>query len=194
MSAASSPGTRREPEVRRVPVRVTFLRMDQRPTDPPPAWPEPVEVVNRPDCSVAEYRALYDGVGAKYCWWLRRVMPDAELERLLRAPVVRITVLKVEGKVAGFHELDRSNWPSINLSYFGLMDHALGRGLGRVFLRDAIETAFFFGCNAMTVNTCTADHPRALPNYLAAGFKLVRTVDEMWDVPTRLGLSLDRGS
>jgi hypothetical protein len=40
----------------------------------------------------------------------------------------------------------------------------------------------------VTVNTCTADHPRALPNYLAAGFQVIRTVREIWDVPNRLGL------
>ena len=176
-----------------MPVRVTFLRMDALPAGPAPPWPEPVEVAYRPDCTVAEYRALYDGVGAAYCWWLRRVMPDRELEMLLRAPAVRITELRVGGRVAGFHELDRTGWPAMNLSYFGLMAHALGRGLGRAFLRHAIDSAFGLGAKALTVNTCTADHPRALPNYLAAGFKPVRSVDEVWDVPTRLGLPNARG-
>jgi hypothetical protein len=42
----------------------------------------------------------------------------------------------------------------------------------------------------MTGNTCTADHPRAVPGYLAAGFVPVRRVREVWDVPTRLGLDI----
>jgi hypothetical protein len=42
----------------------------------------------------------------------------------------------------------------------------------------------------MTVNTCTADHPRALPNYLAAGFVEIRRVREVWDIPRRLGLRI----
>ena len=42
----------------------------------------------------------------------------------------------------------------------------------------------------MTVNTCTADHRRALPNYIAAGFEKLRTVREVWRVPTRLGLPI----
>jgi hypothetical protein len=42
----------------------------------------------------------------------------------------------------------------------------------------------------MTVNTCTADHPRALPTYLRAGFQKVRQVREVWDVPLRLGLRI----
>ena len=43
---------------------------------------------------------------------------------------------------------------------------------------------------AVTVNTCTADHPRALPGYVRAGFRPVRHVREVWDVPVRLGLKI----
>ena len=48
------------------------------------------------------------------------------------------------------------------------------------------------GARAITVNTCTADHPRALPGYLRAGFQPVRRLNEIWSVPTRLGLSIPR--
>ena len=75
-----------------------------------------------------------------------------------------------------------------NLSYFGLLPHAIGAGIGRALLRQAIEDGWARGTRALTVNTCTADHPRALPNYLAAGFAKLRTVREVWHVPQRLGL------
>ena len=42
----------------------------------------------------------------------------------------------------------------------------------------------------VTVNTCTADHPRALPNYIRAGFKPMRAVREIWEVPLHLGLRI----
>ncbi len=42
----------------------------------------------------------------------------------------------------------------------------------------------------MTVNTCTADHPRALPAYLRAGFRVLRTQHEEWNVPPHLGLEI----
>jgi len=45
----------------------------------------------------------------------------------------------------------------------------------------------------MTVNTCTADHPRALPAYLRAGFRMVRQVREVWDVPDGLGMRIPDG-
>ena len=42
----------------------------------------------------------------------------------------------------------------------------------------------------MTVNTCTADYPRALPTYLRAGFRTLRQVRELWNVPLRLGMRI----
>ena len=56
----------------------------------------------------------------------------------------------------------------------------------------AVDSVFFgaVGLRGMTVNTCSADHPRALPNYIAAGFKETRRVQEVWDIPRRLGLSV----
>jgi GNAT superfamily N-acetyltransferase len=78
----------------------------------------------------------------------------------------------------------------VNLSYFGLMPHAVGRGMGYAFLRHAVDTAWSMGPRVVTVNTCTADHPRALPTYIRAGFRPVRQAREEWNVPTRLGLEI----
>jgi hypothetical protein len=135
------------------------------------------------------YRYLYDTVGRDWVWWLRRTVPDEEIAALLARPEVTIDVLYMGGEPAGFFELERRGGEAgTNLSYFGLMPHALGRGLGRALLRRAIDTAWGEGARAMTVNTCTADHPRALPNYVAAGFRVLRTMREVWPVPQRLGL------
>ena len=172
----------------RVRVVVTFLRMDQPPGTPAPALPPGARVSHEADCSVERYRYFYDAVGAAYCWWLRRTMPDSKLAALLRDPRISIHVLTANGAPAGFYELDRSAWPSVNLNYFGLMPHAVGTGMGLAFLRHAVDTVWSGGAQAMTVNTCTADHPRALPTYQRAGFRPVRKVREEWHVPTRLGL------
>ena len=172
----------------RVGVTVTFLRMDQVPGEAGPRLPDGVAVERLNHCSVERYRHLYATVGGPYVWWLRRMLSDKELALLLRHPAVSIHVLSVEGAEAGFYELDASHWPAVNLSYFGLMPHAIGQHLGFAFLRHAVDAAFAMGAKAMTVNTCTADHPRALPAYLRAGFRQVRAVREVWDVPDRLGL------
>ncbi|WP_043364633.1 GNAT family N-acetyltransferase [Belnapia sp. F-4-1] len=173
-----------------VAVDVTFLRMDRRPAGPPPPLPLGVRVTQATRCTTAFYRYLYDTVGHDYVWWLRRTLTEAELSRILADSGVTIHVLYKDGEPAGFYELDRRNRPLVNLSYFGLMPHAIGAGLGRAFLGHAVDEAWSQGTRALTVNTCTADHPRALPNYLAAGFGRLRTVREVWNVPLHLGLPI----
>ncbi len=180
---------RREP-VQRVAVRVTFLRMERRPLDPPPPLPPSAEIMRRPLCSVAEFRALYDAVGAEHLWWLRRTLNDAELAAHLAKPGIVVHVLHRDGRPVGFHELERVDGATVNINYFGLIPAAVGQGFGRAFLRHAIDVAWSWAPRAITVNTCTADHPRALPTYEAAGFVRVRAVDEVWEVPTRLGLKI----
>ena len=173
-----------------VAVDVTFLRMDRQPEEPGCGLPLGVEVVQARRCSIAFYRYLYHTVGQDYVWWLRRTLPDGELAAILGDPGVTIHVLYRDGEPAGFYELDRRHRPNINIAYFGLMPHAIGMGMGRAFLRHAVDTAWAEAPRGVTVNTCTADHPRALPNYLAAGFGRLRTVREIWQVPARLGLPI----
>jgi GNAT superfamily N-acetyltransferase len=178
-----------EPTVR-IAVTVTFLRMDRPPSEPVPALPMAWQVVRAEYCTVGFYRYLYDTVGADYVWWLRRTMSDRELTLLLREPAVSIHVLYGGGEPAGFFELDARSWPDVNLSYFGLMPHVVGTGAGYPFLRQAIDAVWRQRPRGMTVNTCTADHPRALPTYLRAGFRPLRQVRELWDVPVRLGMRI----
>jgi GNAT superfamily N-acetyltransferase len=120
------------------------------------------------------------------------MMPDDMLARHLAAPTVAAHLLRVKGEVAGFFETDAGHWPFVNLNYFGLREAYIGRGLGSVLLDAAVDSVFrgAVGLAGMTVNTCSADHPRALPNYLAAGFREYRRVREDWDIPARLGLTI----
>ncbi|GAC1344088.1 MAG: hypothetical protein NVSMB18_21070 [Acetobacteraceae bacterium] len=173
----------------RVGVTVTFLRMD-RPGPAPLPLPPEVSLVRLAHCSVAFYRYLYGTVGGPYVWWLRRSLSDTALEAVLRRPGVSVHVLYRGGEPAGFFELDASALPVVNLSYFGLTPPATGIGLGAAFLDAAVAHAWAAGARMVTVNTCTADHKRALPNYLRAGFQPVRTIDEIWEVPNRLGLTI----
>ncbi len=173
----------------RVGVTVTFLRTERRGPAPRPL-PADVDLVRLAQCSVPFYRYLYGTVGGPYLWWLRRSLPDAALAAILRQPGVSVRVLYRDGEPAGFFELDATPLPAVNISYFGLTPAATGIGLGSAFLDAAVAAAWDLGARAITVNTCTADHPRALPNYLRAGFQKVRAIDEVWDVPNRLGLSI----
>ncbi len=172
----------------RIAVTVTFLRQESPPITPVPGLPADTSLVRLPRPSVEFYRYLYDTVGAPYVWWLRRTVPKAQLAAMLASPGVSIHVLYRDHEPAGFFELDARAGSTVNLSYFGLMPQSIGRGLGASLLRAAIDRAWAMQPHAMTVNTCTADHPRALPTYLKAGFVKLRSVREIWDVPNHLGL------
>ncbi|MBM9403348.1 GNAT family N-acetyltransferase [Gluconacetobacter azotocaptans] len=172
----------------RAAVVVTFLCMDRPPAGPAPALPDGYRIVHHPASDIALYRSLYDGVGQDYCWWLRRTMPDAELGALLRDPDIRVNVLWQGGRIGGFFELDCRVAGEVNLAYFGLMPDQIGRGVGQAFLRAALDAAWAFHPASVRVNTCSADHPRALDTYLRAGFRQVRTMREIWDIPDALGL------
>ena len=175
----------------RIAVTVTFLRLELAETPfIPVALPDNVALVPLAACTVPFYRYLYSTVGREYVWWMRTAMADASLGAILRDPAVAVWVLYHGGEPAGFFELEARGGAGANLSYFGLLPHATGRGLGRAFLDAALYTAAGRGARVITVNTCTADHPRALPGYLRAGFQPTRTVREVWDVPTALGLPI----
>ena len=176
-----------QPSIRAA-VTVTFLRLDQQPGGPAPPWAGDTDLIRVERPTIGFYRYMYDTVGAPYLWWLRRALPTSALAGILNDPAVSVHVLYRSGEPAGFFELDGRARPDVNLSYFGLFPHAVGNGLGGSFLRAAIDAAFVESGRGVTVNTCTADHPRAMQTYLRAGFKAVRSVREVWDVPTRLGM------
>jgi GNAT superfamily N-acetyltransferase len=174
----------------RVGVTVTFLRMDNAPGFSAPGLPPGLQVVRAQAPSLSFYRYLYNNIGADYLWWLRRTTPDDDLAAMLRDKAISIHTLYAKGEPAGFFELDRRAWPDVNLSYFGLMPGLIGNGIGYAFLRCAVDEAWRTGAKGMTVNTCTADHPRALPNYKRVGFEIIRQVKETWSVPNRLNMRI----
>jgi GNAT superfamily N-acetyltransferase len=175
----------------RVSVKVTFLRMDRKPVMPAQPFSNGA-TLTREALDVTAYRDIYGRVGQKWLWWLRRMMPDDMLAKLLADPAVAIYLLRMKGETAGFFELDATPWPDVNLSYFGLLPAYIGKGLGMPLLRAAIDQVFSGPVRGMTVNTCTADHPRALPNYQRAGFRVVREIHESWNIPRRLGFSIPK--
>jgi GNAT superfamily N-acetyltransferase len=65
-----------------------------------------------------------------------------------------------------------------NLSFLGLVEEAIGIGLGEYLLKTAILTAWDSKkIEALTVNTCSLDHKRALQLYQKNGFSPVEFKD-----------------
>ncbi len=154
-----------------VQVTVTYLEMRAPPAEAAPPAPPGVTVEHLVAPSVARYRQLYDAVGHEWYWVDRTGVSDASLRELLEDPRVEVHLLRVGEREAGFAELDRSEPGEVRLMYFGLTPAFIGRGLGRWFLRWTVERAWSFAPGRVWVDTCTLDHPRALANYEAAGFR-----------------------
>ena len=159
----------RDPKLR---FTITYLEMTERPALPPvhPPARTTFALLRAQNPTVDFYRFLYNGVGGDWRWWYRRQMSDGELAGILADQRVEVFVLYIEGAPAGYFELDRRDEPTIDLAYFGLMPHCVGNGFGRYLLYSAIEQAWSYEPERLTVNTNTMDHPRALPLYQKMGF------------------------
>ncbi len=129
-------------------------------------------------------RFLYTAVGGPWYWTDKLEWTWAQWEALLGQPGYETWILTEGGSIAGFFELEpREGGAVVDLALFGLLPAYTGRGLGRPLLEAAIARAGALGARTCTVNTCTLDHAAALPNYLARGFRVVRTAVTQKDVP-----------
>ena len=133
-------------------------------------------------------RFLYASVGADWCWYMRLEWSYDQWERYLAREEVGTWLAYVEGTPAGYFELERQPPDSVEIAYFGLLPQFIGRGMGGAFLTDAVRTAFEFGADGpdatrVWLHTCTLDHPAALANYQARGFRIFDTVALEEEVP-----------
>lgn len=150
---------------------VTFLEMTARPTMPPPPQPAgKIAMLRAEKPPVHFYRYLYDAIGRAYYWVDRKKLDDLTLDALLKNPAVHLYVLYAEGCPAGMAELDFRNPAAGQLAYFGLVPEYIGRGLSHYFLYQSVLNAWAEPIETLRVNTCTLDHPRALPLYQRVGF------------------------
>jgi GNAT superfamily N-acetyltransferase len=155
-------------------VTVTFLEMASPPAHYPPLpLGRQIVLLRARDMPLHFYRYLQDRVGRKWHWVNVLRQSDDDLSAGLSAPGRDVRVLYLDGAPAGFFDI-RPELPShAELAYFGMMEQAMGQGLGRWFLGAAIEAAWSHRPDAVTVQTCTLDHPAALPLYQKLGFSPV---------------------
>ena len=159
------------------PHTVTYLEMTERP-ERPGSVPEGLTLIRSQEAPAWWILALYDAVGSNYHWYGMHARPAAETEAWIGHERAELWVPMAKGWPQGFVLLDGSEPPATEIAYFGLVPEAVGRGLGRWFLGWAVDRAWSIpGTERLTVNTCTLDHPRALPNYLRAGFTVLRRED-----------------
>lgn len=163
----------------RIPVTVTFLEMPSPPSHYAPIpYNRPIALLKARHMPNHFYRYLLDRIGRKWHWVNALRLSDEDLSGKLADPARDIRVLHLDGVPAGMFELAPIDAETIELVYFGLMENATGQGIGRWFLGAAIEAAWSRGPQRVVVQTCTLDHPAALPLYQKVGFNPVAQVRE----------------
>ena len=151
---------------------ITYLEMLARPARRKvPAPFDKLALMRAENCTASFYRYLYNTVGEPWLWFERRLIDDAALATLINQPTIDIFVLYVRGVPAGYFELDAAAARETKLSYFGLVPHFIGRGLGPYLLLAAIDRAWSSRpIERLWLHTSTFDHPNALGVYQQAGF------------------------
>jgi GNAT superfamily N-acetyltransferase len=144
-------------------------------------------------------REMYFKVGENWKWIDKRKWTDEQWKEYASDPKVRTFAGYYGGDVAGYYELRRAaaapsgdqeseissqrsavtgqiKTEETEIAYFGLLPEFIGRGLGGALLTSAIENAWEWAPTParIWVHTCNRDHPSALANYQARGFKIYK--------------------
>jgi len=127
-------------------------------------------------------RFLYAAIGPQYHWLDRRVWTYERWATYLERPEVETWIAYVRDTPAGYFELERQSNEQTEIVYFGLLSKFVGQGLGGAMLTGAVERAWRAPTRRVWVHTCTLDHPQALPNYLARGFRLYKEEKTMKNI------------
>ena len=152
--------------------RVTYLEMTKVPSfDWPKVLKHKLSLIKGKNIPPWYFLFFYKQVGEKYYWtdWLNK--SDEELHEFVSNKNVLFYTLIKDGWPAGFFMLDYRKKQTCNLSFLGLVEEAIGIGLGDYLLKTAILTAWDTNTiHKLTVDTCSLDHKRALHLYQKNGF------------------------
>ena len=144
---------------------VTFLEMTERPRARPlPASPFRLERWQAP--TPERYRTLFTRVGARWLWYSRLLMDD----ETLRASIGEVWAVADRGIEIGMIELDFAVEGECLIRFLGLVPELAGKGHGAWLFAQLLALAWRPGVRRVHVNTCSLDHPAALPAYRKAGF------------------------
>jgi len=164
---------------------VTFLEMRERPRPRPMPESRGLRMVPWRSVDPDKYRTLFARVGGRWLWYSRLAMGD---EALLGQIGEVHAVIDRRGIEIGIIELDFSSPGESTIRFLGLVPELAGKGLGAWLFAETLARAWRPGIERVKVNTCSLDHPAALPSYLKAGFEAVRRAFETFPDPRLAGL------
>jgi GNAT superfamily N-acetyltransferase len=170
---------------------VTYFVMRQRPRLA--ISPSGLGLVRLGAADAGAYLALFRLIGAPWLWFSRLQAGEAAAADLLADPRVEAYAVEESGITIGLLELDFRRNGEAEIAFLGLVQDAIGRGLGRQLMQEALARAWAQPIGRLLVHTCTLDHPAALPFYRSAGFVAYKIGVEVTDDPRLCGL-FDRDS
>jgi GNAT superfamily N-acetyltransferase len=130
-------------------------------------------------------RFFYMVIGGEWFWLERRTWSLSRWAAYVGRPEVETWVLSVDAVPAGYVELELRTDGDAEILFFGLLSAFIGHGLGAHLLTEVVERAWGRGASRVILNTCKLDHPQALANYLARGFREYRTEVKRMEVPDK---------
>ena len=155
----------------KIDVTITYLEQRARPDYSQIAKPPGRLAILRAHAPPAHYyRYLYGLIGDPHKWVSRKRLDDEALIAIIQNPDVHIHILYDGGVPTGFSEFDRRDPDDVEIKFFGLAPEATGKGYGKWFLAQTLELAWQYGPSRVRLETCSLDHPAALPLYQKMGF------------------------
>jgi GNAT superfamily N-acetyltransferase len=162
---------------------VTYLEMKERPR-PKPVPDSPLRLRHWREADPAKYRMLFRRVGGRWLWYSRLLMDD----ETLRSNLAEVHAVEDRAGIeVGMIELDFAKEGECLIRFLGLVPELAGRGHGKWLFAQTLALAWRKGVRRVHVNTCSLDHPAALPSYLKAGFKAYRRAFESFPDPRLVG-------
>ncbi len=173
----------------KIAVVVTFLEMTEAPDAPLAGDRQDVSLERWRSPDAAEYKRLFREIGEDWLWCGRLVLDDDGLETVLSAPGLEVFTPVVNGRQMGLLEIDYADPENPELAYFGLVPSAVGSGLGRWLMAQAVRMVWSRPqTKRFWLHTCTGDSPQAIGFYRSCGFVAYKRSIEVMDDPRATGL------
>ena len=127
----------------------------------------------KPDFQLNKF--FYKQVGKNHRWIDRLSWSDKKWINYISNRNLETYIISEFDELVGFFELlYNPELEETEISYFGLLEEYIGKGIGGYALSVAIKKSFQKNIRRVWLHTCTLDHPNALKNYIARGMTVFK--------------------
>ncbi|MEM1285206.1 MAG: GNAT family N-acetyltransferase [Pseudomonadota bacterium] len=156
------------------------------PTDYP--FPAGFSLVHPNPVDLDAFKKLYHAVGDPWLWFGRLARSDEYVRSILTAPTTTLRYLIDPARTPiGLFETQQQGDDTLEVSYFGLVPEATGKGLGPAMMENGLAEAWQPTITRTWLHTCTFDSPAALSFYRRQGFRPFRQAIEIGRDPRLTG-------